>query len=440
MRRINKVLLSLLGSILIHHTAALAQTGLIFASDAQLAGVPLASTPFSGGELPSSADLSESLPPPGNQGNQQSCVAWSLAYALKSYQEYVEEHVPLTGNTGEVNRSRVFSPAYIYNQINQSRDGGALIIDGLNLLSSRGAATLSAMPYVESDYKSQPSASIHSSASRYKIDYWRRVNIQDIKEIKAQLNAGYPVVIGAAVDEGFLHQTPGKVWSAPQGRVLGGHAMTVVGYDDRLSAFKVINSWGRNWADAGYGWIAYHYFPQVVREGYVAKDAKNGPASPSPAPAPAPPNPGPSTRPNVNLSLLSVQHNVPGPAGLGMRIDGNMTLPPGSSGVGQVVVQIYVNAGGQKGQPVNAMIPAFSTVHGTAASGTPAFNIPMNGLSTNWYVYVPYDALAIPRGVKFTPSGPIGMPITSYLMAEPALFIDQFGVKTLGAIPFTVGL
>src|SRR4051794_11326797 len=64
--------------------------GMMPESKNKLAGIPLASTPLGGAELPSSVDLSDKMPDVGNQGGQQSCVAWAVAYALKGYQEDVE--------------------------------------------------------------------------------------------------------------------------------------------------------------------------------------------------------------------------------------------------------------------------------------------------------------------------------------------------------------
>ena len=62
------------------------QLGMLIETPEKLAGIPLASTPAGGSELPESVDLSDKMPPVGNQGIQQSCVAWAVAYALKSYQ------------------------------------------------------------------------------------------------------------------------------------------------------------------------------------------------------------------------------------------------------------------------------------------------------------------------------------------------------------------
>ena len=178
-------------------------TGLIPASEEQLRGIPLASVPFSGDTLPASADLSANMPPPGNQGHQNSCVGWTVAYALKSYHERVEDRIPFYDASGRLKPQRIFSPAFIYNQINNGRDGGCSFISALNVLSSQGAATWADMPYNERDYLSRPSPAVTSRAGNYRIDYWRRVNIRDIKEVKAQINAGYPVMAGVMTDEGF---------------------------------------------------------------------------------------------------------------------------------------------------------------------------------------------------------------------------------------------
>jgi hypothetical protein len=47
--------------------------------------------------------------------------------------------------------------------------------------------------------------------------------------------------------------------------------MIVTGYDEDLG-FEVMNSWGQNWGDKRYGWIAYEQFKRCVVEAYWAKD------------------------------------------------------------------------------------------------------------------------------------------------------------------------
>jgi len=41
------------------------------------------------------------------------------------------------------------------------------------------------------------------------------------------------------------------------GKLDVGHELVIVGYDDGRQAFKVQNSWGTDWAEGGFGWIAY---------------------------------------------------------------------------------------------------------------------------------------------------------------------------------------
>jgi cathepsin K len=33
--------------------------------------------------------------------------------------------------------------------------------------------------------------------------------------------------------------------------------MTIVGYNDDLNAFRIVNSWATDWGDNGFAWISY---------------------------------------------------------------------------------------------------------------------------------------------------------------------------------------
>src|SRR6185436_12595412 len=211
-------------------------TGLILATQEELNKIPLATAPVGAVDLPTSVDLSTDLPPVGSQGPQNSCVGWASAYALKSFQEKVE-----------LKTTTLFSPAFIYNQrLDKTRDVGMSIIEALNIISAQGAAKLDDMPYNESDNLSQPSQTAKENAKPFRIEGWRKVNILDIKEVKAQINAYYPVIIAVELDEGFKaarHDTGNEfIWKAPTGNFGGYHAMLVVGYDNSKNAFKVVNS------------------------------------------------------------------------------------------------------------------------------------------------------------------------------------------------------
>src|SRR4029078_3276887 len=89
----------------------------------------------------------------------------------------------------------------------------------------------------------------------------------DLRAVKENLAQGAPVVIGMMVGESFMQDMMGKdVWQPTPGdesmRGMGGHAMCVVGYDDRKygGSFLIMNSWGPQWGNNGFAWIPYQYF------------------------------------------------------------------------------------------------------------------------------------------------------------------------------------
>ncbi len=221
---------------------------------------------------PTSIDLSLNFPTPGDQGQQSSCVGWATAYALKSYQEGVE--IGWSLNTS----SHLFSPAFIYNQIVIGNDGGSYISDALDLAVNLGVSTLASMPYSHLDYTTQPSAAALEEASQYKAARWSRVN--DTAQIKAALANRKPVVCGIAVYESLVNlYGDDSVYNTISGQNLGGHAVTIVGYDDNKfgGAFKIINSWSTNWGDDGFFWLPYSFASQgIMREAYVLEDVENG--------------------------------------------------------------------------------------------------------------------------------------------------------------------
>lgn len=411
--------------------------GLKFTPADQLQGIPLASTPYSGAELPNAFDLSGQLPPAGNQGRQNSCVAWAVAYAYKSYQERKEENTNYLTN-GQVNLNVVFSPAFIYNQINNGMDGGSFFTDALNVLSQQGAVKWADMPYNDTDYLTRPTATQRDRARNYRIDFWRRVNIYDQKEIKAQLVAGFPVIIGAMVDREFFDR--GKnlagqdyIWREAGNNQPGGHAMLVAGFDDAKGAFKVLNSWGKDWGRDGYCWITYGLFPQVVREGYVMKDAINSAdTAPRPNPVVNPTNDLPA-----NLSVTNVQHNFNDPQlGQVMRFNGTFNLPQNIGRNVQIVVKFYYNDGqGRKGLPVGSFSTYFMMPDGTAACGTPQ-STAVPGIN-QWFASMPYQFLNVPRGSYVR--GQYQLRNTD-LIAEPVLYVDNFAVQVGQLIPFYVRL
>lgn len=219
--------------------------------------------------IPSSIDLSGNFPRPGNQGMQGSCVGWATAFALKSYQEKIEEG-------WDFSESTVFSPAWIYNQINGGIDNGSRIDHALQLIIDKGAAPWSYMPYDDKDYITPPGNDSFDEASYYKAERYMRVS--GIQQIKSALANRQPVVAGILIFESF-NRISGThaVYTSVDGDCLGGHAVAIVGYDDAQfgGAFKIINSWGIQWGDGGFFWLPYTIASQVMTQAFVLTDLPN---------------------------------------------------------------------------------------------------------------------------------------------------------------------
>jgi hypothetical protein len=123
-----------------------------------------------------------------------------------------------------------------------------------------------------------------------------------------------------------------------------------------------------------------------------------------------------------------------------MRLDGWLLIPPGVGASDQVVISFWFDAGGgQKGVPVRSLHPAYATVYGQADCGTALYPTPPQGLQTTWFAWIPYAALDLAAGGWLQgPTGPYYQQAVSYLVAEPVLYVDNFGILSGGLVPFSV--
>lgn len=244
--------------------------GFVQASSSELKGVENVPQLLMG-ILPDSCFLV--TPTPGNQGMQGSCTSWATGFAMGSF--FMKKG---GGYTGEADHC---SPAYLFNQVKYiDCSGGSTFPANLNMMKNKGVCTMEEMPYNQDDCSIQPNTGQHSAAIKNKILKWEVVNKRDITNIKSLLYSGLPVMIAVNVDENFDNLQPPYIWKLKGGMVRGGHAITVTGYNNRIKAFKVQNSWGSNWKDRGYLWIDYDFFPNAVidNECYVAYPLKSDPS------------------------------------------------------------------------------------------------------------------------------------------------------------------
>ena len=86
---------------------------------------------------------------------------------------------------------------------------------------------------------------------------------QELKQLKAALIQGYPIVFGFVVYSNFETdkvKSTGIMEMPTEGDIIvGGHAVAVVGFDDKKKYFIVRNSWGTEWGDEGYFYMPYEF-------------------------------------------------------------------------------------------------------------------------------------------------------------------------------------
>lgn len=84
------------------------------------------------------------------------------------------------------------------------------------------------------------------------------------------LAEGYPFVFGFTVYESFetrkVVETGIASMPRKKERVLGGHAVLAVGYNQKDKRFLVRNSWGTGWGKNGYFTMPYEYLKTLAAD------------------------------------------------------------------------------------------------------------------------------------------------------------------------------
>lgn len=248
--------------------------------------------------LPAQVDLSPRFPRPGSQGKQGSCVGWATGYALRSYHEGRRQDWKFE------RPDELISPASIFNRL-RGYDGkcseGTSLTRALELLKEEGAHTLRQAPYTPDDCSRRFADALGPGS--FRINGWRRIDHTKPDDIKGQLAAGNPVVFGMDVSQSFEKMRGAAIYDDTESPRIGGHAMVLVGYDESRQAFKLINSWGTQWGDKGFGWVSYRALSQLSNRLFVMD-------VPVPPPVPsvvvAPPKP-----PEVPVVVAPLQPPAP---------------------------------------------------------------------------------------------------------------------------------
>lgn len=223
--------------------------------------------------LPASVDLRRWCSPVEHQGMLGSCTA----HAGVGMVEYCERKA--FGK--HLDASRLFLYKTTRRLAGLEGDSGAFIRSTMGALVLFGVPPERYWPYTDKvpEFDTEPEAFCYSFAENFKsIRYFRHDPPELAKRavldsLKRSLAASVPVMFGFTVYSSVEHaRRDGKIpFPTRNERVLGGHAVLAVGYDDGMEiknpdgdasttgALMVRNSWGMSWGDEGYGWLPYDY-------------------------------------------------------------------------------------------------------------------------------------------------------------------------------------
>lgn len=212
------------------------------------------------GPLPARVDLRPQCPKEVyNQGELGSCTANAIAAAVqfgRMKQKLSPDFIP----------SRLFiyyNERVIEGTVNE--DSGAYIRDGIKSVNKQGVCPEPEWPYDISKFTHKPPAKCYRDALQTRATSYSRL-VRSMTQMKGCLASGYPFVFGFTVYESFESEAVARTGEVPMPgmneKVLGGHAVLAVGYDDSMGRFIVRNSWGPGWGMDGYFTMPYAYLTE----------------------------------------------------------------------------------------------------------------------------------------------------------------------------------
>ena len=222
--------------------------------------------------LPAKVDLRQWCSPIEDQETIGSCTA----HAGVGLVEYFE----CRAFGRHVDASRLFLYKATRNIMHETGDTGGFLRNTMEALCAFGTPPEEYWPYDVKRFDEEPTAFCYAFGQNYKaISYYRYdPSGTDKKEllerIKQHLAAGLPAMFGFTVYSSIQQaNSTGKIpFPATGEKVVGGHAIDAVGYDDKMKikntnlkgsettgALLIRNSWRTSWGESGYGWLPYEY-------------------------------------------------------------------------------------------------------------------------------------------------------------------------------------
>ena len=232
--------------------------------------------PLKDSELPSNVDLREYADEIEDQGHIGSCVGNATSSGLELYC-----HAQL--DKSDINFSRLFVYWNARELGGIEGDNGAYLRDGMKSCNKYGICHEADWKYNEAEVNTKPPHEAYEAAAANVVTKYERIEVSDINSFKSYLSRERKsILIGMGLGEKFLDISGSlseqnyPAINDSDNKLIGGHAINVVGYDDNLNggSFIVENSWGTRWGDNGYFALKYSVWEADGWDAWVATEFK----------------------------------------------------------------------------------------------------------------------------------------------------------------------
>jgi len=223
--------------------------------------------------LPTSVDLRGWCSPVEDQGSLGSCTAHAGVGIIEYYER--------KSFGRHIDASRLFLYKVTRNLMKIKGDTGAYLRTTMGAMVLFGVPPEEYWPYKEDEkeFDKEPPAFCYAFAQSFQtLRYFRHdppgTRAEEIlRKVKTYLSKGHPAMFGFTVYNSVEQaEKTGKIpFPTPKEKIEGGHAIAVIGYDDKMKiknkyggvettgALLIRNSWGKGWGEEGYGWLPYEY-------------------------------------------------------------------------------------------------------------------------------------------------------------------------------------
>ncbi len=201
-----------------------------------------------------------------NQGNCGSCVAFATVATLET-----QMNIAYFGGLFR------YSPQALFACGGGACEMGWFPSAAADYLQSSGIPDEACLPYTSGatgeDVECSRSCSDSANRSLKIVSYTTPTNYsKDLDSVKAALARGALMTTLTVYTDFLLYKS--GVYKHTTGKAEGGHAISLIGYDDSKGAFIIRNSWGEDWGMKGFAYVSYDDISGVGNETYALEVPK----------------------------------------------------------------------------------------------------------------------------------------------------------------------